>query len=481
MTRRLFVLASALLALWAPAAAAQARQPDTPAAHQLLRWLETFNANDRAIRSKFLAENVPSRAQMVDQDLAFREQTGGFDFVKFEEATATKAIAIVKEHDADATGVKLTVEVDAAEPHHITNVGLQPGIPLDVKIPHLADAELAQAVKAEAEKRAAAGRFSGTVMVARDGKPIMSGAYGLADRAKNLPNTIDTRFRNGSMNKMFTAVATLTLAQAGKLKLDDPIGKYLTDYPNKTVASKVTVHHLLTHTGGTGDIFGPEFMTHRLELKTHQDYLNLYGKRDLLFEPGSKWSYSNYGFVLLGAIIERVSGQSYYDYVREHVYRPAGMRDTGSDPEDSVVANRSVGYMRGGPGAAAGLQPNTETLPYRGMAAGGGYTTVGDLVRFATALMHHQLLDAHYTDLLLTGKVDAFAGKYAYGMVDRTINGLRAVGHGGGAPGMNGDLLFFPQTGYAVAVLANLDPPAAQRISEFAAYRVSDTPRRDVP
>ena len=154
---------------------------------------------------------------------------------------------------------------------------------------------------------------------------LFSGAYGLADREKKVANKLDTRFRIGSMNKMFTAVSILQLVQAGKIKLTDPLGKYITDYPNQDVATKVTIHHLLTHTGGTGDIFGPEFDAHRLELKTLNDYVALYGKRAPAFEPGSRWVYSNYGMVLLGVVVERVSGQSYYDYVAEHVYKPAGM------------------------------------------------------------------------------------------------------------------------------------------------------------
>ena len=126
----------------------------------------------------------------------------------------------------------------------------------------------------------------------------------------------------------------LQLAQAGKLRLADALGKYLTNYPNKELAAKVTIGELLTNTGGTGDIWGPDYDKHRLELRTLQDYINLYGNRPLRFEPGSRWEYSNYGFILLGAVIEKVSGQSYYDYVREHIYVPAGMTSTGSEPED---------------------------------------------------------------------------------------------------------------------------------------------------
>jgi CubicO group peptidase (beta-lactamase class C family) len=156
--------------------------------------------------------------------------------------------------------------------------------------------------------------------------------------------------------------------------------------------------------------------------------------------------------------------------VRDHVYKPAGMALTASEPEDQVVANRSVGYMRR-PGAE-GWQPNTDTLPYRGMAAGGGYTTVEDLLRFANALTGHRLLNAQYTTLLTTGKVDAGGGKYAYGFNEQVTAGVRSSGHGGGAPGMNGDLLIHPDSGYVIAVLANMDPPAAQRISSFVANRL---------
>jgi D-alanyl-D-alanine carboxypeptidase len=473
MTRhslRLVVLA-ATVALAHGLPGAQTAMPDTPAARQFSAWLEPFNAADRAAMQRFIQERYVSPGnRTVDQELAFRKQTGGFELMKVEDSTPTRVSGLVKERDSDQFG-RFTVEVEPMEPHRIVRFGVQAiPRPAEFAIARLSEADLTAALTREIDKRAAADQFAGAVLVAKNGKTIFSGAYGLADRERTIPNRMDTRFRNGSMNKMFTAVATLTLVQAGKLAVDDPIAKHLPDYPNKTLASKVTIHHLLTHTGGTGDIFGPQFTGRRLELRTHQDYLNLYGARDLAFEPGSRWLYSNYGFVLLGALIEKVSGQSYYDYVRDHVYKPAGMTATGSEPEDQAVANRSIGYMRR-PGSSA-WQPNTDTLPYRGMAAGGGYTTVEDLLRFAQALKNHTLLDPRHTDLLITGKVDAGGGRYAYGFNDRVAGGVRSVGHGGGAPGMNGDLFIYPDSGYVVAVLANMDPPAAQRISDFIANRL---------
>ena len=337
------------------------------------------------------------------------------------------------------------------------------------------EAKVIAGVGALLRKSAAADRFSGAVLVAKDGEVLVRKAYGLADREKGIPNTLRTRFRIGSMNKMFTAVAILQLVDAGKVELTTPLGRYLRDYPNRDVATKVTIHHLLTHTGGTGDIFGPDFDAHRKELRTLADYVELYGKRGLEFEPGSRWAYSNYGMVLLGVVIEKVTGQSYYDYVQAHIYEPAGMTASGSLPEDQAVPDRSIGYTKllGRPPGTTVWVPNTDTLPYRGTSAGGGYSTVEDLARFAHALLSHQLLPPDSTEQLITGKVEAWPVRYAYGFEDgRDAHGNGWVGHGGGAPGMNGDLRIDPKSGYVLAVLANIDPPAAQQISEYLAARL---------
>ena len=343
----------------------------------------------------------------------------------------------------------------------------QPARALNLVLHRMTEADALKALSARADKLAGEDQLSGAVLVAKDNRVLFSHAYGLADRNRRISNTIRTRFRIGSMNKMFTAVAILQLVQAGKVKLTAPLGTYLSDYPNREVATKVTIHQLLTHTGGTGDIFGPDFDAHRNELRKLADYVKLYGKRGPEFEPGSSWAYSNYGFILLGTVIEKVTGHSYYDYVQQHIYAPAGMTRSGSLPEDHAVPNRSIGYTK--PPGTTGWIANTDTLPYRGTSAGGGYSTVGDLARFAHALLSHELLSPDTTKLLITGKVKAGPGaRYAYGFEDaRDADSNGWVGHGGGAPGINGDLKIYPKTGYVVAVLANLDPPAAQRVSEY--------------
>ena len=451
---------------------AQTQTPDTPAGRQCAAWLQVFNGGDNDAYRDFFEKNFPTGPKDIgERYVRFRAMTGGFDFKKVEESTQTKLTALVQERQSDQM-VRLFFEVEAAEPHHITRLDLEAiPRPAEFALPHLSQSELTTAARKQLEQEAAGGHFAGAVLITKDGKPILSEAYGLADREHKTPNTLKTRFRIGSMNKMFTAVATLQLVQAGKLGLQDLIGKYLTDYPNKNVATKVTIHHLLTHTGGTGDFFGPKFDAHRLELRTLQDYVNLYGKRDLEFEPGSKWEYSNYGFLLLGVIIEKVSGQSYYNYVHDHVYVPAGMTSTASDPENQAVADRSIGYTKMD---STVWTPNTDTLPWRGTSAGGGYSTVEDLARFAAALKDHKLLNAQYTDMLTTGKPGTPDNSYAYGFGDRKVNGIRCFGHGGGAPGMNGELKICSANGYVIAVLANLDPPAATRVADFIANRMPE-------
>jgi D-alanyl-D-alanine carboxypeptidase len=333
---------------------------------------------------------------------------------------------------------------------------------IDLVLRRMSEADALAALSARADELERAEEFSGAFLVARGGKVLLQEAHGLADRERETPNSVDTRFRIGSMNKMFTSVATLQLVEAGTLALNDPVGKHLPDYPNKDVASKVTVRHLLTHTGGTGDFFGPEFDRNRETLREHTDYVKLFGSRGPRFEPGARFDYSNYGFVLLGAIIEAATGRSYYDVVRENVFVPAGMTSTDSLPESDDVPGRSVGYMRQSP--TSDWMPNTDTLPWRGTSAGGGYSTVGDLMRFGEALRNGTLISAATLAEATSPQSDE---PYGFGLDIRGEGTLRSYGHGGGAPGMNGELRVFPELGYVVVSLSNLDPPAAGRLVEF--------------
>ncbi len=319
------------------------------------------------------------------------------------------------------------------------------------------------------DELAAGDEFSGTVLIAKDGETIYTRAVGEASKRYGVANRMDTKFNLGSMNKMFTAVAIMQLAQDGKLSVEDLVGKHLPEYPNEAVREKVTIHHLLTHTSGMGmywrELFEDPYWVMR---KTTEDFAALTYEQPLAFEPGEQFQYSNCGPIVVGLIIEKLSGQSYDDYIREHVTGPAGMEHTDTYDLPRPVPNLAMGYtgmnLMGEP--QEDLLENYFITPSKGGSAGGGYSTVQDLLRFANAVQGNTLLDQAHVELVTIGKVDRNPEKkYAYFFEEELINGHRVIGHGGGAAGINSDLRIYTDLGYMVAVMTNYDPPAAQKVA----------------
>ena len=339
--------------------------PETPVGKAFAGWLAAFNSADPRQVQKVMSQFREPRP--LDQVLDFRRRTGGFEFKKVLESKPTRIRVLMQERDGDQMA-EGQMEVESAPPHRIARWNLRPvPRPAEFALPRLTEAELLKVARSRIDELAREDRFSGAVIIARQGKPLLSEVRGLQDREKKVPNRLDTKFNLGSMNKMFTAVAVAQLVQQGKLKFSDTVGKHLPDYPNANVAKKVTLHHLLTHTGGTGDIFTPEYEANIPKLKEPRDYIALYGKRAPEFEPGSSWRYSNYGMVLAGAIVERASGMSYYDYVRKHIYQRAGMNSSDSFWKDQPSPNLAKGYT----GREGSVHENQSFLPDAGIASGG--------------------------------------------------------------------------------------------------------------
>jgi CubicO group peptidase (beta-lactamase class C family) len=302
-------------------------------------------------------------------------------------------------------------------------------------------------------------QFSGVVLIAKDGDPILERAYGIGNRNYDVPNQLDTKFNLASMNKMFTAVAILQLVEKGKISVDDRVIEHITGYPNQEAAKIITIHQLLTHTSGIGEISAQEYReTAKHLFRELNDYLPLFVEKPLQFTPGTRGSYSNAGYIVLGMIIEETSGQNYFDYVRKNIYQPCGMTDTDFFEMDKVVPNIAVGYA-GNSSIYGGLSSNLYWLPIRGNSAAGGYSTVGDMLNFSNCLVEHQLLSPELTDILLEGKVDSplpsIDGKYAYGFMVSVMNDHLVVGHGGSFPGVCSNLDIFVDMGYTVVVLSN--------------------------
>lgn len=326
------------------------------------------------------------------------------------------------------------------------------------------EASVAKEIDSYLNSLVAENKLSGVVLVAKEGATIASKAAGVANKATGAPITLSTKFNLGSLNKMFTAVAIAQLAQAGRLSFDAPISKYLPDYRNKEVADKVTIHQLLTHTSGMGMYWNEKFMAQREKMVTVAAHLPLFAGDPLLFPPGEKFQYSNSGYMVLGAIIEKLSGQDYYSYVQEHVYKPAGMTETGFYERGKETPNLAIGYSRMSPDGKKmeEARDNTDMREVKGGPAGGGYSTVGDLAKFHTALRNYKLLDEEYTKLVTTGKVDAAGpiGRYGYGFGDKVFEGKHIVGHNGGSPGIAANFEMYPELGYTAVILMNTDPPA---------------------
>ncbi len=426
-------------------------------------WMDAFNTGVTEKQSAFEAAHSPPRSFASYAGTRFA--TGGFTLVRYEKEEPTAVVALVQEKNSD-TVAHATLSLADEQSGKISAFNLRRvPRPDDLAIKRMPLDEAVALTAQRVDGLAKQDLFAGVVLVARGDKVILERAAGYSDREAKRPITSDTQFRIGSMNKMFTSVAILQLADQGKLSLDDTVGKYIPSYPAKDVATKVKIRHLLTHSGGTGDIFGPEFAKKRLELKTLDDYYKLYGARELDQEPGTSFRYSNYGYILLGLIIEKASGMSYYDYVREKIFAPAGMSATDSLPETESVPRRSVGYMR----RDGQWKPNTDTLPWRGTSAGGGYSTARDLLKFALALQSGKLLSKER----LAEASKPQMGDYGFGFNTVGQGPLRQFGHGGGAPGMNGELRIYPESGFVVVVLSNLDPPAATNIASFLDLRIS--------
>jgi CubicO group peptidase (beta-lactamase class C family) len=434
----------------------EVRLPDNSSGRRVSEYIKAFNSGDEQLMRAFISSNVSSEAlkrRGVDARLdVYREMRNEMGAIKPHRLIEARADQITILFSTTNGGwFEIGFILEQEPPHYLVALRVE-----DRDAPQDAGAEGASepqtpmsrqqfisTVEKQIDELSRSDEFSGVVLIAKDNKPIFQKAVGLANKTHNVANRMDTRFNLGSINKIFTRVAIAQLIEKGKLTLDDTIGKHLPDYPNRQAAEKVTIKHLLEMSSGIGDIFGDKFMaTPKDRIRKLQDYFQFFAAEPLRFEPGTSRQYSNGGFIVLGAIIEKAAGQDYYHYVRENVFKPAGMSNSDWYDLDSTEPNLATGYTRRS--VAGARRANIYMLPGRGSSAGGGYSTAEDLLRFAIALRENRLARA---DTL--SKTGQRAGS-AYGVA-------------GGSPGLNAELFFGPD--YTIVVLSNYDPPAAERVS----------------
>ncbi|MCJ7459410.1 MAG: beta-lactamase family protein [candidate division Zixibacteria bacterium] len=403
----------------------------------------------------YLEQNiVPStlKERPIEQRMAMYRQIKS-DLATLEPVKiikeSTDAIKLVA-RSANESWLELTFEFEKSVPYKLLGIRIMRlDEPPDLNAPTtpMTETEMLKELNVFMNGISVKDEFSGVVMLAKGDKPIFRKAYGLASKEYNIPNRVDTRFNLGSINKFLTRIAIEQLEGKGKLRLDDPFSKYLPDYPNKEAAEKITIRHLLDMTSGIGDFFGEKYQfTPKDRIRTLSDYLSLFGDKPLLFEPGTNRQYSNGGYIVLGLIIEKVGGQTYFDYVRDNIYKIADMENTTHLEADVPAENVASGYTNNRDENDHPGEPrrnNIYTRPARGSSAGGGYSTVDDLLKLVVALKTNKLLAPKTSE---------------------EINGA-GIAIAGGAPGINAMVETNPETEYTIIVLSNYDPPAAQKVA----------------
>lgn len=431
------------------------RFPETNAGKRAESYFSAFNSNNENDMRTYLEQNIAPhtlKERPIEERMAVYRQLKS-DLAMLEPVKilkeSTDAIKLVA-RSAKESWLELVFEFEKSAPYKLLGIRimrLDEPPDLDAPTTPITEAEMLRELETFMDEISIEDKFSGVVLLAKGEKPVSRKAYGLASKEYNIPNRVDTRFNLGSINKFLTRIAIEQLEGKGILGLDDPISKHLPDYSNKEAAEKVTIRHLLDMTSGIGDFFGEKYQsTPKDRIRTLSDYLLLFGDEPLLFEPGTSSQYSNGGYIVLGLIIEKVSGQTYFDYVRDHIYKIVGMGSTTHLEADVPTENVASGYTNNWDENDHPGEPrrnNIYTRPARGSSAGGGYSTVDDLLKLVVALKMNKLLAPKTSE---------------------EIN-ESGISIAGGAPGINALVETNPETDYVIIVLSNYDPPAAGKVA----------------
>jgi CubicO group peptidase (beta-lactamase class C family) len=318
-------------------------------------------------------------------------------------------------------------------------------------------------------------QFNGSALIAENGKVVYKGAFGMANMEWNIPNTPDTRFRLGSITKQFTATATLQLVEQGKIKLDGKITDYLPDY-RKDTGDKVTIHHLLTHTSGIPSYTGQPGFFENVSRNPYKvdEFVKKYASGNLEFEPGSKFSYNNSGYFLLGAIIERVTGKPYEQVLKENIFDPLGMKNTGYDHHATIIPKRASGYSKTSDGYTNAPYLDM-SIPY---AAGSLYSTVEDLYLWDQALYTDKVLSAQSKALMYKPFLENYAYGWAVTNASFKQNGqpVQVITHDGGINGFTTTIIRFPTEKNLIVMLDNTGSGYLNRLSDSIARILYNQP-----
>lgn len=436
----------------------------------------------RFVETKFSTNALKNQPNTQAYFRKLHEQSGGLEIIKVTPPAGEFPMSIIVKSKRGGRFARITVGLDRNEQEKLAGLGVDktenPVAPkLSETTRQLSDEEIVSAIKAEVEKRASAGDFSGVVLVAKGDKILLHTAHGLADVENKIPNGLPTKYHLASVGKMFTAVSIAQLVKAGKLSYEDTVGTILPDFPNEEI-KKITIHQLLTHTAGMGTFFWSPGIVPGKVYRNAAEEMSVYKDEKLAFAPGNRWRYSNAGFSLLGAVIEKVSGKTYLEYIRENIFKPLDMhdKDSGSAAQISVLYNQSPDDPLG----IEAYKPVRGIIDTLGTGFGGGFLNTGDLFKFARAYRTGKLLDAATIEQIAKGKVsenDKGDSRWGYGIKERDINGELVRGHSGGG---RTDVQMLWNSDYTVIVQTNKTPlPATALSGEIISFITKQLQLRD--
>lgn len=466
------------------AMAATANLPDTAVgklAGELIRHVNVDNpAQIRQWVPGILAASVTAedKADFIASLVSAVRDEGGLDV--FDVRTDPRQpglLEVAVKGRRNAQTALFWLVADPAHPDRFAQVhlvGMDNPLYADWPRGPVSHAKLRKLIHTALDRLVSTSDFSGCVAVADGGRTVFDECRGLADRNFNVPVDRHTKFHIGSVGKMFTAVAIGQLVEAGKLSWNDTLAKLVPEYPDQATAKKITVWELLHHTSGLGDFMVPAYFGHAASYINPVDYLGLIARQPLAGLPGKQLNYSNSGYVLLGRIIENVSGENYFDYIQHHIFESAQMTSSGFDREDEVVPGLAVGYYQDDGVFSRTWKANWVQSVYEGSPAGGGYSTNADLLRFAAALHDGRLLNSATLAKMFDGEVpNDGPGAIGAGIDDRLSHGRHIRGHQGGIEGTTADLEMVWETGAAVALTSNEGPSQhwllAEKIADLLA------------
>ena len=471
-----FALTACLCAATTVAAAPSTTMPDTPVGRvgsELMRHVNSDAPEQvRAWAATVLSPAVDrdDAAEFVDGLVSAARESGG---VTLTDAHTQHGLLVltVKAHRSGQL-VMFLLAADPAQPDKLGQAHLMPmedpALYADWPRTAVSHEEMTRLIHAGLDRLVRTNDFSGCVTVADGGKTVFDECRGLAERNFSVPIDHQTKFHVGSIDKMFTAVAVAQLVEAGELSWDATLAQLVPEYADHAAANDITVWELLHHTAGLGDVLVPEYFARREQFDKPADFLDLIARQPKVGEPGKEWNYSNAGYMLLGRIVEKVSHESYFDYIKRRVFAPAGMDASGFDTLNEVTPKLAVGYFHDGL-FSSDWKADWMKIPFKGDPAGGGYSTNADLLRFAQALREGKLVKSATLARMFDGAVPAGPGSYAAGFGDRLSHGRHIRGHAGGIEGTDANLQMVWGTDAAVALTSNQGPGQSWMLAEHIA------------